>query len=354
MARHSKRPMSAMFNQAVGAQKEEEIARLKAEIERLKVSSNTDMTDPGFTRLLVDQVVALRLPENLKQPRRFFDPVKIAKLRDSIQKHGGVLEPILVRPAVDGLYETVSGERRWRCCVDLGIESVPAMITEMDDETALEVALIAHLLSEDISAVEETDSIMGLLTLRLQMPFDEVKQFLIAVKNYQTRGDTSEIADNKLDQVGIVEAILEEFDLKIGSFVSNRLPLLNLAPTILDAVRSGKISPTNATLINRAPVEIHDHLLDIGQTLTKAELQDEIAKLKAEFKQTVAAERTQSADNSRIIDLFPSYNRINARLRGIRKKKKLLSDPRVQTCLDRVDTAIQEIESIAHDMGVKL
>ena len=138
------------------------------------------------------------------------------------------------------LYETISGERRWRCCSDLGLETIPAMITEMDDETALEVALIAHLLSEDISAVEETDSIMGLLMLRLQIPFEDVKQFLIAVKNHQTRGDQADIMESDLKKIGIAEAILEEFDLMLGSFVSNRLPLLNLAPLILDAVRSGK------------------------------------------------------------------------------------------------------------------
>ncbi|NER80342.1 MAG: ParB/RepB/Spo0J family partition protein [Leptolyngbya sp. SIO1D8] len=346
--------MSAMFDQAVGAQKEEEIARLKAEIERLQITHNTDNPDSGFTHLQVNQVVALRLPENLKQPRRYFDSAKIAKLRDSIQKHGGILEPILVRPAEDGYYETISGERRWRCCVDLGIETMPAMVTEMDDETALEVALIAHLLSEDISAVEETDSIMGLLMLRLKLSFDAVRQFLIAVKNYQTRGDRSDIAEDSIEKVGIATAILEEFDLKIGSFVSNRLPLLNLDPIILAAVRSGQISPTSATLINRAPVDLHTHLLDLGQTMTKAELQDAIAKLKVEMGSSLSSRKPSSLDNSRIINLFPSYDRINSRLKLIRKKKKLLSDQRVQVRLTKMDEAIQEIEAIAQEIGVKL
>ncbi|MBE7384714.1 MAG: ParB/RepB/Spo0J family partition protein [Leptolyngbya sp. SIO1E4] len=354
MARHSRRPMSTMFNQAVGAQKEEEIAHLKAEIERLQTTTTTTHRDPGFTRLNVSQIVALRLPENLKQPRRYFDPVKIAKLRDSIQKHNGVLEPILVRPTADGLYETISGERRWRCCVDLNIETIPAMITEMDDETALEVALIAHLLSEDISAVEETDSIMGLLMLRLQMPFEAVKQFLIAVKNYQTRGDRSEIAEDNIEKVGIAEAILEEFDLKVGSFVSNRLPLLNLATVILEAVRSGQISPTSATLINRAPVDLHEHLLKLGKDMTKAELQETIAKIKVERGLHTTAKGSRSRDNSGIINLFPTYDHINSQLKLIRKKKKLLADQRVQICLNKMDKTIQEIEAIAQEKGIKL
>ena len=354
MARHSKRTMSTMFNHAVDAQKEEEIAHLKAEIERLQSTANTSTQDPGFTYLQVSQVRALHLPENLKQPRRYFDPVKIAKLRNSIAKHGGVLEPILARSVAEGVYETISGERRWRCCVDLGLETIPAMITEMDDETALEVALIAHLLSEDISAVEETDSIMGLLMLRLQMPFEGVKQFLIAVKNYQTRGDRSEISEDNLEKIGIVEAILEEFDLKLGSFVSNRLPLLNLAPSILEAVRLGQMSPTNATLINRTPIDLHAHLLEIGRDMTKTELQETIAQLKVEWDNGTAPQKQLRHDNSGIITLFPSYDRINSRLKLIRKKKKLLADQRVQKCLGTMDETIQEIEAIAQEIGVKL
>lgn len=338
-----------MFNQAVEAQKEEEIEHLRVEIERLQAANQPDQTS-GFTHLPVRQIRALQLPENLKQPRRYFDPDKIAKLRDSIAKHGGVLEPILVRPVTDDRYETVSGERRWRCCLDLGLETIPAMITEMDDKTALEIALIAHLLSEDISAVEETDSIMGLLMLRLQMSFEEVKQFLIAVKNYQVRGDHTEILESNLEKIGIVEAILEEFDLKLGSFVSNRLPLLNLAQPILEAVRSGQISPTNATLINRAPANLHEHLLDVSRDMTKAELQDAIAKLKVEK----STSKQQASDNSRIITSFPNYDRINSRLKLIRNKKKLLADKRVQTCLSNMDKTIQEIEAIALEIGVKL
>lgn len=343
--------MSAMFNQAVGAQKEEEIEHLRAEIERLQSAVEQPDQALGFTHLPVSQVRALQLPENLKQPRRYFDPEKIEKLRDSIAKHGGVLEPILVRPVADDRYETVSGERRWRCCLDLGLETIPAMITEMDDKTALEIALIAHLLSEDISAVEETDSIMGLLMLRLQMPFEDVRQFLIAVKNYQVRGDHAEILESNLEKTGVIEAILEEFDLKLGSFVSNRLPLLNLAHPILEAVRSGQISPTNATLINRAPVDLHENLLDISHNMTKAELQDTIAKLKVEKS---LSKQKQAPDNSRIITQFPSYERINSRLKLIRKKKKLLADERVQTCLSNMDKTIQEIEAIALEIGVKL
>jgi ParB family chromosome partitioning protein len=362
--------MSAMFDQALGAQKEEEIARLKEEIARLQTSPSPGQDQPGFTYLSVQSIVALRLPEDLKQPRRYFDPVKIAKLKDSIAKHGGVLEPILVRPGVDGKYETVSGERRWRCCVDLNIDTMPAMVTEMDDETALEVALIAHLLSEDISAIEETDSIMGLLSLRLGLSFEAVKHFLIAVKNYQTRGELPGDVDASPGQIAIAEAILEEFDLKLGSFVSNRLPLLNLAPDILAAVRSGHVSPTNATLINRTPPEWHPHLLTHCATLTKADLQAEITRLKTAPTVKAAAAKTAAAtegidapgapipialesDNSRIIEP-PLPEQLYHRIRAIRRRKRLLSDEQVQQHLATAHEALEAIAHIAAHKGIQL
>ena len=360
MARHSKRPMSAMFGQALGAQKEEEIARLKAEIDRLQASQASGDAHPGFTYLPVDEIVALRLPENLKQPRRYFDPVKIAKLKDSIAKHGGVLEPILVRRAADGRYETIRGERRWRCCVDLALATIPAMVADMDDETALEVALIAHLLSEDISAIEETDSIMGLLSLRLQLSFEEVKQFLIAAKNAQSRGDYTDESEESLSKIAIAEAILEEFDLKLGSFVSNRLPLLNLATPILAAVRAGQLSPTNATLINRAPTDFHDHLIQVSQGMTKAEVQTTLAQLKTTPPSVLAIgspglDSFPSApfDNSGII-APPPQEGIYSRIKAIRRRKKLLSDQRVQKQLCKAEAALKEIDAIASELGVCL
>jgi ParB family chromosome partitioning protein len=353
--------MSTMFDQALGAQKEEEIARLKAEIERLQASQASGEAHPGFTYVSVDEVVALRLPENLKQPRRYFDPVKIAKLKDSIAKHGGVLEPILVRRAADGHYETISGERRWRCCVDLSIATIPAMVADMDDQTALEVALIAHLLSEDISAIEETDSIMGLLSLRLQLSFEDVKQFLIAAKNAQSRGDYTDESEDSLSRIAIAEAILEEFDLKLGSFVSNRLPLLNLAPPILAAVRAGQLSPTNATLINRAPVDFHDHLIHTSQGMTKAEVQATLTQLKmappsAHSSGSPALDSFPSRpfDNSGIINSQPPQEGIYSRIKAIRRRKKLLSDQRVQKQLRKAEAALKEIDAIAGELGVRL
>jgi ParB family transcriptional regulator, chromosome partitioning protein len=370
MARNSRRPMTSMFEQAVGAQKEEELDRLRAEIEQLKLTQTNESGEPGFIQIPVSQVVALRLPDNLKQPRRYFDPEKLTKLRDSIQKHGRVLEPILVRRAIDGLYETISGERRWRCCRELRLDFIPAMVVEMSDETALEVALIAHLLSEEISAIEETDSILSLLKLRLGQTFDEVKQFLIAIKNYQSRGDGAELIEANSDKVAIIEAVLEEFGLKVSSFVSNRLPLLNLNPQIIEAVRSGEISPTSATLINRTPEHHQATLIEFSKTATKTQLKEKIDRLKQgdQFQGTSPkldhdnsgiimpiTQHQSGVDNSGIINpTVPIQERIYIRLKNIRRRKSLLNDQRVQEYLAQVDLSLEKIEAIAGEKGISI
>ena len=78
----------------------DEISRLKAELGRLQSQSQSSMLIP------INKLVPLRLPDGMKQPRKYFDPVAIERLKSSIDKHG-VCEPILVRPAKDGLLEIV-------------------------------------------------------------------------------------------------------------------------------------------------------------------------------------------------------------------------------------------------------
>ena len=85
-----------------------------------------------------------------KQPRRYFDPDRQAQLIKSVQEHG-ILEPLLVRPLADGLYELVAGERRYRAAQELGLKEVPVVIREFDDKQALQVALIENLQREDLN-----------------------------------------------------------------------------------------------------------------------------------------------------------------------------------------------------------
>ena len=73
-----------------------------------------------------------------------FHQETLQELAASIKEHG-VLQPILVRPATEGTYEIIAGERRWRASKLAGKETVPAIVERFDDATALEIALIENL-----------------------------------------------------------------------------------------------------------------------------------------------------------------------------------------------------------------
>jgi ParB/RepB/Spo0J family partition protein len=91
---------------------------------------------------------------NPQQPRMIFDADALHELAASIREHG-VLQPILVRPLGANRYQLVAGERRWRASREAGLETIPALVEELDDETALEISIIENLQREDLSPLEE-------------------------------------------------------------------------------------------------------------------------------------------------------------------------------------------------------
>ena len=98
------------------------------------------------------------------QPRRHFDPEALQALVQSVREKG-VLEPILVRRLDDqqDRYEIIAGERRWRAAQTAGLHEVPVIVKELDDQEALEIALIENLQREDLTAIEEAEGYRRLM-----------------------------------------------------------------------------------------------------------------------------------------------------------------------------------------------
>lgn len=88
------------------------------------------------------------------QPRRDMDPAALQELADSI-KTQGVMQPIVVRPIGENRYEIIAGERRWRATQIAGIDSIPVIIREIADETAIAMALIENIQRENLNPMEE-------------------------------------------------------------------------------------------------------------------------------------------------------------------------------------------------------
>ena len=103
----------------------------------------------------------LDVEPNREQPRRTFDEEAMASLADSIREHG-IIQPIVVRPLLEGRYQIIAGERRWRASRMAGLKEVPIIIKDVDDKQTMEIALIENLQRENLNPIEEAK---GYLTL---------------------------------------------------------------------------------------------------------------------------------------------------------------------------------------------
>ncbi len=147
---------------------------------------------------------------NRNQPRKDFDETSLSELADSIAKHG-LIQPIVVRPNLDGTYMIIAGERRWRACRMAEIKEVPVIIKETDDKTLTELALIENLQREDLNPVEEALGYKALIE------------------------DFSLTQEEAAERMG-----------KSRAAITNALRLLNLNDAELEALRRGTISAGHA------------------------------------------------------------------------------------------------------------
>lgn len=119
------------------------------------------------------------------QPRRRFDEDLLQELADSI-KSQGVIEPIIVRSIAGGRFELVAGERRWRASQLAGLSEIPALVRDIDDRAAIAIALIENIQREDLSPLEEAQSLARLIAefkVTHQQAADAVGRSRAAVSN---------------------------------------------------------------------------------------------------------------------------------------------------------------------------
>ncbi|NEQ34531.1 MAG: ParB/RepB/Spo0J family partition protein [Leptolyngbya sp. SIO4C5] len=365
MARRSNRPVSTMFAAAQTSQLETQIVQKDEEIQDLKRQLETLAQTPYSASTVqkypATDFVPLRLPDGLTQPRKYFDRSALDNLKASIQKVG-IQEPLLARPAPDGKLEIISGERRWRSATELQLDQVPALVKDFSDEEALEIALVANLMREDLNLVEESDSIVALIALRLKLSRDQLPPLLFKIKNLRSRYRYSnqeiadEMAQSDIENSGIlsekaiadIDAIFAEFGMTLESFTANRLTALQRMPSaLLEAVRYGQIGFSKADAIRKAHLDepITNQLLQeaVAADLTKQEIRARIQKLKSQ---------SASAENVEIhaaVAEKPIRDRIHAHYLKMRKNPQVWSTPKLQKQLRQMERLLQSIsETAAH------
>jgi ParB family chromosome partitioning protein len=160
---------------------------------------------------LVDLAI-VEIRPNPFQPRRDVDPAALEELKASIRK-AGLLQPVVVRSVPNGAggYELIAGERRLRACQALGWERIPAVKRDVDDRTALTLALIENLQRDDLSPVDEA------------------------------RGYERLIAEFSLAQQDVADAVGRD-----RSTVANALRLLKLPVVVLAMLHEGQLSVGHA------------------------------------------------------------------------------------------------------------
>ena len=108
-----------------------------------------------------NEIKIIEIRPNPYQPRKNFDDSKIKELAQSIQEHG-VFTPILVRKGISG-YELIAGERRLRACKEVNLETIPAIVLELNDEEMMEISVLENIQREDLNAIEEASAYNTLL-----------------------------------------------------------------------------------------------------------------------------------------------------------------------------------------------
>ncbi len=108
-----------------------------------------------------DELSAELIETNPFQPRREFDQKAIDELAESIRKHG-VLQPLLVRAVGDG-YQLIAGERRWRATKQVGLETIPCRVVELEDKAVCEAAIEENLERQDLNVLEKAKAFQDYL-----------------------------------------------------------------------------------------------------------------------------------------------------------------------------------------------
>ena len=164
----------------------------------------------------VSAPTSLRLSDiepDKKQPRKTFEDEALGELAASISQHG-VLQPLVVRPNPLGGYCIIAGERRWRAARIAGLTEVPAIVKDVTDAEAMEIALIENLQREDLDPIEEAFGYRQLI---------------------DSCGYTQEQAADRLG--------------KSRTGVTNSLRLLQLEPAVRELVHKGTLSTGHAKVL---------------------------------------------------------------------------------------------------------
>jgi ParB family transcriptional regulator, chromosome partitioning protein len=194
--------------------------------------------ETGKSGVNPDRLIPIEFVQrNPKNPRRYFDEAELHDLASSIRQHG-IVQPVVVRTVLNGQYEIIAGERRWRAAQLAGLIDIPVIVRDVDDKTALEIAIVENVQRSDLNPLEEA------------LGYEQ----LIAEHGY-TQNDLGEI-------IG-----------KSRSHVANSLRLLKLPDSVRDMLAAGTLSAGHARALvpTSDPASLAKTIVSRGMSVRDAE-----------------------------------------------------------------------------------
>ena len=224
----------------------------------------------------VESIQIERIVPNRYQPRQVFDSSKITELAESIDEHG-LLQPIVVRPIEENMYEIIAGERRFRALQSLHKSQADVIIRHMNDEETAVVALIENIQRENLSAVEEAEAYKKLLEIG-----------------------------------GTTQSELAKSLGKSQSFIANKLRLLKLAPKVINRLREGKITERHARAVLSLKEDDQEKLIEqvISQKLN-------VKQTEARVKQKIGPEKVKAQSFQFSKDLTQARDEVGKSIQAI-------------------------------------
>ena len=185
------------------------------------------------------------------QPRSYMDDAALQTLADSI-KSQGIMQPILVREISQDSYEIIAGERRWRASQIAGLNEVPVLVREIEDESALAMALIENIQRENLNPLEEAQGIKRLIdefTMTHEKAADAVGRSRVAVSNLLRLLTLSQpvqemLLHNKLD-MGHARALIG-LDAAQQIMLANKIVSQKLSVREVESLAKQQQTPTKA------------------------------------------------------------------------------------------------------------
>jgi len=229
-----------------------------------KVDQPVETTD--VRQLRVDAIVP-----NRYQPRHIFGPGELAELTASI-KESGLLQPILVRRKGDGMYELISGERRWRASKEAGLETIQAVVRNCSDQESLLFALVENLQREDLNPMETARAYARMMN-EFGLTQDSIAQKVScdrssvanSVRLLHLHPEVQQLVETGILSTGHAKVILglesPESQLRIAKVVANRGLSVRETEKIVESSLVGRKRPRK--------VSVHSQWIDIEARLQK-------------------------------------------------------------------------------------